>query len=166
MTTWRSSRLAEHHDAGSFDCGQGSLERWLAEQALRAERAGVSATTAWTPPDQQRVVAFYSITPTVLRRAELPSRSMTGGYSTIPGYLLGRLALDRTLHGQGLGSQLLIDALKRILSASDRGGGRIIAVDAVDATAAAFYEHHNFRPIPETDRLVMKIATARAAITP
>lgn len=166
MTTWHSGRLTQDHDTGSFDCGQESLNRWLAEQALRAEHAGVSATTVWAAPEDHRVVAFYSIAPTVLRRDELPSRSMTGGYGTIPGYLLGRLALDRTLQGQGHGSQLLLDALERIVQASDRGSGRVIVVDAIDAAAAAFYEHHDFRPITGADRLVMKVATARSAMTP
>lgn len=166
MTTWHSSRITEDHDTSAFDCGQESLNQWLAGQAVRAAQAGVSATTVWTPPHDQHVVAFYSIAPTVLRRNELPSRSMTGGYTTIPGYLLGRLALDRKLQGQGLGSQLLLDALERIVSASDRGGGRVIVVDAIDEGAAAFYEHHDFQPITGTDRLVMKVATARAAVTP
>lgn len=164
MRTWRSSRLSEDHTTSEFDCGHESLDQWLAEQALRAERAGVSATTVWTPPGEQRVVAYYSITPTVVHRDELPSRAMAGGYTSVPGYLLGRLALDRQLHGQGHASQLLIDAIERIVSASDQGGGRVIVVDAINDAAGAFYEHHDFTRIPETKRLVMKIATARGAL--
>lgn len=164
MTTWRSSRLSEDHTTSEFDCGHESLNRWLADQALRAERAGVSATTVWTPAGEQRVIAYYSITPTVLRRDELPSRAMAGGYTSVPGFLLGRLALDRELHGQGHGSQLLIDAIERIVSAADEGGGRVIVVDAIDEAAGMFYEHHDFTPITETNRLVMKIATARNAV--
>ncbi|MCP9491893.1 MAG: hypothetical protein MSC31_18755 [Solirubrobacteraceae bacterium MAG38_C4-C5] len=37
----------------------------------------------WTPSDTQRVVAYHSIAPTVVRRDELPSRGMAGGYSTV-----------------------------------------------------------------------------------
>lgn len=166
MSTWRSGRLTENHDRGPFDCGQEILNLWLTDQALRAEQAGVSATTVWTPTADQRVIAYHSIAPTVLRRDELPSRSMAGGYTTVPGYLLGRLAVDRTLHGQGLGSQLLVDALERIVSASGQGGGRVIVVEAIDDAAAAFYEHHDFKPVAETNRLVMKVATARAALSP
>ncbi|MCP9491894.1 MAG: GNAT family N-acetyltransferase [Solirubrobacteraceae bacterium MAG38_C4-C5] len=86
--------------------------------------------------------------------------------SKVPGYLLGRLALDPTLHGHGLGSQLLVDALERIVSASDQGAGRVVVVEAIDAAAAALYEHHHFRPVADTNRLVMKVATARAALSP
>jgi GNAT superfamily N-acetyltransferase len=137
----------------------------LTDHALSAEQAGVSATTVWTPASDQGVIAYHSIAPTVLRRDELPSPSMAGGYTTVPGYLLGRLAVDRELHGQGLGSQLLIDALERIVSASGQGGGRVIVVDAIDDAAAAFYENHHFKPVAGTNRLVMKVATARAALS-
>ncbi len=166
MTPWRSSRLCEDHITSEFDCGQESLNQWLADQAMRAERAGVSATTVWTPAGEQRVVAYYSITPTVVRRDEQPTRAMAGGYTSVPGYLLGRRVLDRGLHGQGHASQLLIDAIERIVSAAALVGGRVILVDAIDEAAATFYEHHDFTRIIETKRLVMKIATARRALLP
>ena len=39
----------------------------------------------------------------------------------------------------------------------------MIVVDAIDAAAAAFYEHHDFVRVGES-QLVMKVATARAAL--
>ncbi|MCP9488218.1 MAG: hypothetical protein MSC30_20445, partial [Gaiellaceae bacterium MAG52_C11] len=42
---------------------------------------------------------------------------------------------------QGHGSQLLIDAIDRIVSAADDdGGGRVVVVEAIDEAAATFYE--------------------------
>lgn len=166
MSAWRSNRLNDDDRTRGFDCGHESLNRWLADHARRAEQAGVAATTVWTPADDIRVVAYFAIAPTMLRREDLPSRSLAGGYSTIPGYLLGRLALDIELHGQGLGSQLLIDAVQRIVDAAATGSGRVIVVDAIDEAAAAFYEHHHFIPMTGTSRLVMKVSTARAALSP
>ena len=89
---------------------------------------------------------------------------MSAGYSHVPGYLIGRLALDETLHGEGLGSQLLLDTLATIVSAAEVAGGRLIAVDAIDEAAHAFYRHHDFQPIEGSNRLVMKVGTARAAL--
>lgn len=162
--SYRAARLGGDHDLSAFDCGNEVLNAWRRDHALRAERAGVSATTVWTAADEMRVLAFHSISPTLLVRDELPPRSATGGYSTVPGYLLGRLALDRSLHGKRLGSQLLLDALELVVQAADRGGGRIIVDDAIDEAAISFYEHHDFTRIGETNRLVMKIATARQAL--
>jgi len=73
-------------------------------------------------------------------------------------------ALDGSLHGQGLGTQLLLDAVERIVEAADRAGGRVIVVDAIDAEAHRFYGHHGFRAIEHSNRLVMKLSTARAIL--
>ena len=116
----------------------------------------------WTRPDDLVVVAFYAVAPTQFLRTDLPSRSLSAGYSTILGYLIARLALSQALHGQGLGTQLLLDALERIVAAATNAGGRLIAVDAIDDAAHSFYRRHDFQPIQDSRRLVMKIATARA----
>jgi GNAT superfamily N-acetyltransferase len=89
---------------------------------------------------------------------------MAGGVEVVPAYLLARLALDQSLHGQGLGSELLIDALQVIVAAAETAAGRLILVDAIDDAAHAFYRHHDFVPIAGGRRLAMKVATARAAI--
>ncbi|WP_232070654.1 GNAT family N-acetyltransferase [Mycobacterium lacus] len=111
-------------------------------------------------------VAYFALAPTeVIREAAGVSRGMSGGYSRIPGYLIGRLALHRELHGQGLGGQLLIDAVGRAVRAAEVGGGRLIIVDAVDQQAEAFYARFGFVPVfNRPSRLIMKVATARAAL--
>jgi GNAT superfamily N-acetyltransferase len=89
---------------------------------------------------------------------------MTGGYPRIAAYLIGRPALDQSLQGQGLGSQLLHNALRLLVRASDSAGGRLIVVDAIDENAHAFYRHHGFTPVAGTNRLLLKLATARVAL--
>ncbi|MDR3360392.1 MAG: hypothetical protein LBO20_07065 [Bifidobacteriaceae bacterium] len=64
------------------------------------------------------------------------SRRLGGGISALPGYRLARLALDVSLQGQGLGWDLLWDALETICAAARIGGGRIVVVDPVSSTAA------------------------------
>lgn len=161
---WHSRSLEAGHDLSSFRSSRDALDLWLRNHALRADRAGVSRTTVWTAPGDPVVVAFHAITPTQFMRADLPSRALSAGHNVVPGYLIGRLALDQTLHGEGLGSQLLLDALERIVSAAAEAGGRLIAVDALDDRARRCYRHHDFQPIEGSNRLVMKISTARAAL--
>ncbi len=160
---WWSARLGPEHETANFACGHEPLDHWLNAHAARAEEAGISATTVWTPAAEHRVVAHYSVAPTQVRRDEVP-KGMSSGYSSIPGYLLGRLALHQDLHGQGLGGQLLLDALEVIVAAAAHSAGRVIVVDAIDDTAARFYEHYGFTRIGATDRLAMKVATADAAL--
>lgn len=164
MTGWRSSALDESHDLAAFDCGVPGLTTWLTEHARRAQGSGTAMTYVWTRDHDTRVLAYYAITPHQLRREELPG-SLAGGVSVVPGYLLARLALDLSLHGQGLGGELLHDALGRIVTAAGVAGGRLVVVDAISEQAAAFYQHFAFRPVRDNPlRLVMKIATARKAL--
>jgi ribosomal protein S18 acetylase RimI-like enzyme len=92
---------------------------------------------------------------------------MSGGVSVIPSYLLAlaRLALDQALHGQGLGGELLHDALRRIVKASDIASGRLVVVDATDDQAAKFYRKYGFQLVRDNPRrLVIKINTVRQVL--
>jgi predicted N-acetyltransferase YhbS len=63
----------------------------------------------------------------------------------IPMMILGRLAVDRSAQGQGVGHGLLKDAVLRVVQAADIVGVRGILVDAIDDAARAFYEAFGFR---------------------
>lgn len=110
------------------------------------------------------MIAYYSLSAHVLQRAELPGAIGRGGPRQIPAVLLARLALDRSLHGQLVGGALLADALGRVVTATQTVAARFVAVDAIDDTAASFYEHHGFRRIPDSVRLVQKLADIAAAL--
>lgn len=164
MTVWTSAALTTAHDLARFDCGNDVLNDWLKNQAARSQQANTARTYVWTAVSDPVVLAYYSIAPTQIVRAELSS-GQAGGYSVVPAYLLARLALDRSLQGQGLGAELLVDALQMIVNAASVGGGRLIVVDAIDDVAAKFYRYHDFQPVKgNPHRLVMKISTARQAL--
>lgn len=164
MADWKSQPLAAGHDLGGFDCGVESLNVWLKSQALRAQRSDTARTYVWTSIEGGRVSAYYSIAPTQLRRDDVTG-GLAGGVSVVPAYLLARLALDRSLHGQKLGSDLLFDALDIVVRAAEGAAGRLLVVDAIDERAAAFYRHHDFVPVKDRPlRLVMKVSTARNAL--
>ena len=161
MRALTAEPLDESRSSRGFSCGVRTSDERLVHQAARAQVSGTARTWAWSD-DAKMVIAYYSIAPMNVRREEVP-RSMSGGVSTVPAYLLARLALDRSLHGQGRGSDLLVDALRRIVGAADSAGGRLIVVDAIDERAA-FYERHDVRRVQGSQRLVMKVATAREAL--
>jgi len=163
MTVYTSRALTEHHEIGTFDCGVESLDLWLRNEAMRAQRADTARTYVWTETDAStEVLAYFSIAPTLVQREEL-TRGQSAGYSMpIPGYLLARLALDKRLKGQGLGTELLVDAIGRMVGVSEATAGRLIVVDAAGPAAAAFYRRHNFVSVRgNPSRFVLKIATAR-----
>gem|GEM_PF-1408582 len=66
----------------------------------------------------------------------------------MPGILLGRLAIDRSRQGEGLGRAPVRDAILRTVQAADIGGIRALLVHAKSDQAPLFYERCGFMPSP------------------
>ena len=164
MTLWESGPLEPEHNLEDFDCAIESLNRWLIQSARRVDADRIAKVHVWTPPDSHTVMAYYALIPTAVARQELTS-AQSKGSNPVPGFLLAKMALHKDLHGQGLGGELLLDALSTIIEASDRGGGRVIVVDAINESAGRFYQHYGFKPVKDVDqRLVMTVADARKSL--
>ncbi len=110
------------------------------------------------------IVGYYALAGHVPVREELPRSIERGSPTQVPAVLLARLALDTHLHGRRLGGALLADALERVVAATALVAARFVVVEAQHETAAAFYEHHGFRRIPETRRLVQKASDVATAL--
>ena len=158
-----SEPLASHHDLSAFHSGQPQLDGWLCEHALGAVARRTARTFVWHPGDD-KVVGYYSIVAHLIVKDELPRSLAHGSPEQIPAVLLARLALDQSVQGHKLGGALLADALGRIVEATATIAARFVVVDAIDANAVRFYEHHGFRTIPGTQRLVQKVSDIVAAL--
>lgn len=155
--------LADGHDLDPFRCGNAALDEWLVRHARRATRQGTR--TYVLVDDDRAVVGYFAIAPHLVEREELPRRIGRGAPSRIPAVLLAKLALHERLHGQGLGSELLVHALTTIVTAARTAGGKLIVLDAIDERPASFYRAHDFQPTgSDPSRLVMKIGTAAQAL--
>lgn len=158
-----SECLTPGHDLECFRCGIPQLDDWLQRSAHHAEAMNTARTFVWHRGDRM-VIAYFTLAAHLIARAKVPKRVGRGSPDVIPAILLARLALDQTLHGQGLGGELLWDALERARTASRLAGARLVVVDAIDEAAASFYEHHGFRRIPDTRRLVQKLSDIECAL--
>jgi GNAT superfamily N-acetyltransferase len=164
LVAFVSEALNERHDLGYFDSGQPDLDLWVKQHALTTEARRTGRTFVWH--DGGRVVAYYTIAAHLIMRNDLPRTLGRGNPAQIPAVLLARLALDKTLQGQGHGGVLLADALHRIVVATQTVAARFVVVDAIDQAAHGFYRHHGFREIPGSMRLVQKINDIAAAVGP
>ncbi len=63
----------------------------------------------------------------------------------IPVIILARLAVDVSLHGKGVGADLLHDAVLRCYRVAENIGVRAIMVHALTEEAKGFYAHHGFK---------------------
>lgn len=146
-------------DVEGFRCGNDELDDWLVRHARPATGQGTRTYLLIDTDDV--VVGYFAIAPHYLNRDDAPRTVGRGAPRQIPAILLAKVALDESIHGQGLGSELLVNALETVVDAARRAGGRIVVVDAIDDNARRFYEHHDFQPLPGNERrLVLKLSTA------
>ncbi|WP_431247466.1 GNAT family N-acetyltransferase [Leifsonia xyli] len=147
------------HDASAFDCGVAGMDSWLRENAEDAARRQTAVTWVWAAG--RRVVGYYALSAHKLARDDVPRSIGRGGPVEIPAVLIGKLALDGSLRGDGLGGTLLADALTRVLLATQVVAARVVVVDALNEKIATFYEQHGFTRIPGSLRLVRRTSSIR-----
>ncbi len=139
--------LSRSHEVGEFDCEAESLNIYLKKFAYSNNQSGSARTYAALRG--KRVAGYYTLAPGSVTKEEVPQRVGQGlARHPVPIILLARLAVDKLEQGQGLGSELLRDALPRVVAASDIIGGRALLVHAKDESAKSFYQHFGFEPSP------------------
>lgn len=157
-------RLDAHHDVTSFNSGIQDLDTWLQRHALAAQRMDSARTFVATR--RGRVIGYFSLTMGSVLRAEAPAKLIRG----MPAYpvsmvLLARLAVDQSEQGKGVGAMLLAEALRKAVAAGEVAAARLIVVDAVDDSAAAFYQHYGFIRTPENPhRFYRRMKDVRASL--
>lgn len=153
MATWTIDRLGKSHDRSAFDCGQPAMNEWLRDRAGQFDRRDLSRTFVATRPAESRVLGYYAIcTHRVVYDVLPPAEGKGLPRLDVPVVLIGRLAVDRTAQGQGLGAILLVDALRRSLTVSEQVGIRAVEVDALDVPARNFYLKFGFGALLDDSR--------------
>jgi GNAT superfamily N-acetyltransferase len=145
--------LHAQHQTEQFSCGVESLDAWLKRRAFKNQIQGASRT--YVACHGNRVVAYYAIASGAVTCNEATGRLRRNMPDPIPVVVLGRLGVDSSLHGQGLGRSLVRDAALRILQAADVIGIRGMTVQALSDDARVFYEHMGFEPSPLDPHLLM-----------
>ena len=141
--------LQKEHERQNFTCGSPALDRYLKNQALQDSDKRVAAVFALVQPPASQVLGYYTLSASTIHADEVPpefARKLPR-YPQLPVTLLGRLAVDQGLRGQGVGQFLLMDALHRSLQAAAGIAAMAVVVDAKDALAADFYQHFGFIPL-------------------
>ena len=135
--------LTATHGLADFDSGVASLDDWLRRRALANQLSGASRVYVVTTEDD-RVVGYYALASGALAHVDAPGRLKRNMTDPIPMAIPGRLAVDRSMQGRGLGVALLQDAVLRVRQAASIVGIRGMLVHAISEEARAFYEHHGF----------------------
>lgn len=156
------------HDRSAFTYGQLTLDRYLREQAGQDRRRHLAQTYVLVDPAIPRhILGYYSLaTQSIDVSALPPGTARRIPYPAVPCLLIGRLAVDHTHQGQGLGAFLLDRALRHCLALSAQVGAHAVLVDAIDESAARFYARHDFVPLHDDPgrRLYLAMAAIAKAI--
>jgi GNAT superfamily N-acetyltransferase len=139
-----------------FDCGSDALNQYLKRFALVNTVAGIARTYVTVRSGERTVKGYYSVAACAVEKAQAPERVAKGTPNhPIPVVLIARLAVDLKYQGQGLGKELLRDALARIASAAEVIGVRAVLVHAKDREARRFYERWEFVASPTNELHLM-----------
>lgn len=164
---WLEEPIAQHHDRKSFDCGVPVLNDYLVRYARQNHETGGAKTfVAVARAEPSHILGFYSISPGAIEFARVPAAlTRRLGRYDVPIFRLGRLAVSRTIQGQGLGGELLVAAGERALRVAADVGGVALAIDAKDRAAARWYERFGAPPLLDDPlKLILPLAAVELAI--
>lgn len=157
--------LAEHHDLDEFNCSESSLNEWLKKRARSNAAGGASQVFVCSDDNDKKILAYYSLSASSVIHAELPGRVRRNMPDPLPVVLLGRLAVDMSLEGKGVGQSLFKDAAHRVNQAADLIGVAAIIVHPISEKAHAFWVKRGFVDCPGEQRMmVVTMKDVRAVI--
>lgn len=150
MIVYRVTPLDATVETTSFSCGQSALDEYIHRYASQDVRRNLARVfVARTTSDSQRLGGYFTLSAGSVACSDLPAplaRKLPR--YPVPVALIGRLAVDTEFQGKGLGAILLADACRKVVQASAVLAVAGIVVDAKDASAARFYAHFGFVPMP------------------
>jgi GNAT superfamily N-acetyltransferase len=138
--------LAADYQLGDFTCGVDSLDDWLKRRAHPNQVNGASRTYVVT--EGKKVVGYYCLASGALELSDTPTSIRRNMPVPVPVAILGRLAVDKSCQGRGLGVALLQNVVVRTAQAAGILGIRGLLVHSLSIEAKAFYEHHGFVASP------------------
>ena len=165
---WEETPIGKQHDRAAFDCGDADLNLYLQRFARQNHESGGAKCFAATPVDTPaRVLGFYTLSPASLEYARTPALAKKGlARYDVPVFRLGRLAVDQSMQGRGLGGALLLRAADRCIRVAHDVGGVALLIDAKNDRAASWYESYGALRLDDAPlSLVLPLATAADALT-
>jgi len=167
IPSWHEEPISKRHNREVFDCGDSALNDFLRRHARQTHvHGGAKTFLAISDDNASLVLGFYSISPASVKFSRTPAVIKRGlAQHDVPVFRLGRLAVDTSMQGKGLGGQLLLSAGRRCLLASQEVGGVALLIDAKNDDVANWYASYGALPLLDTPlSLLMPLSTIRAVL--
>ena len=155
--------LTEGYSIKPFDCEDEDLNDFLFNEATPYQKE-LLATTFVMENDEQ-TLGYYSLLNDSLQLREdmFASKSQFRKFlrelmpypkrhlKTIPALKIGRLAIDKSFKGKGLGSVIMANIISKCIKMNKEQACRLITVDAYKQ-AIPFYQKMGFKFLTEDDK--------------
>jgi GNAT superfamily N-acetyltransferase len=164
---WEEAPIGRQHDRAAFDCGDADLNRYLQRYARQNHESGGAKCFVAAPADAPaRILGFYTLSPASLEYSRTPALAKKGlAHYDVPVFRLGRLAVDKSVQGRGLGGALLLRAADRCIRVAQDVGGVALLIDAKNDRAARWYESYGALRLDDAPlSLVLPLAVAADAL--
>ena len=159
------------HDRSAFSCGFRPIDNFLKSSLSDQIRAGLVAAWMATSGDDPAVLGFYTLGALAVRPDLGPKKWQRAGVPEIPVIYIRAVAVRVDHQGQGLGTALVIDAMRRCLKISEEMGAAAIVLDVLEdehfKRRWQFYKDLGFRPLGDPDnphRVFIPMADVKATL--
>jgi GNAT superfamily N-acetyltransferase len=167
ISDWDEEPISKKLHRDAFDCGEAALNIFLRQYARQSHERGAAKTfAAVSRTDGKTILGFYTLSPGAIEYYRVPESLRKGlGRHEVPAFRLARLAVNKSVQGQGLGGQLLLSAGRRCLLAAEEVGGVALLIDAKNERVAKWYALYGAVPLTDAPlSLVLPLATLRTAL--
>lgn len=148
------------HDRKAFDCGVEALNNYLKLMANQ-HSARDNSRTYVIDDAEGKIMGFYTLAMVNVDLELLPQDKQLKHGKSMQAGLIARLAVDKRHTKKGYGKWLLVDALLKLLQASDIVAFPMIVVDAKDSVED-FYTQFGFTAFAdEENKLFISVADVR-----
>lgn len=156
--------LDSKHNRNNFSCGKDLLDNYFWRQAKQDVKRKLSTCFVLLDTESDRIHGYYTLSSNSISNDSIPDsyrKKLPKSYLSIPTILLGRLAIDKSCQGKGIGRVLLIDSLKRCFDTSESIGTFAVIVDPLDQEAEKFYEKYGFIKLPDSGKMFLPMKTIK-----
>lgn len=159
------------HDRSAFSCGFAPIDNFLKSSLSDHIKAGM--ITAWmaTASDDPAVLGFYTLGALAVRPDPGPKAWKRARVPDVPVIYIRAVAVHVDRQGQGLGTALLINAMRRCIGIADQMGAAAIVLDVLEdehfERRWRFYEELGFVPLGDPGnphRVYIPMADVRATL--
>ena len=162
------------HDRSAFSCGFKPIDNFLKSSLSEQIKNGFVQAWIATEEGQADVLGFYTLGAMAVRAGLGPKKWDQGraGIPDIPVIYIRSIAVHKDLQGQGYGTALVVDAMRRSLEVSEKMGTAAIVLDVLEDDHIErrwkFYEELGFLSLSDPDnphRVYIPMADVRASFS-